>query len=218
MKFGVKFSAIVGLFTLAMCNSQVFAQENQSFKGLKLMLGAGMTSAGGTSTTTGSGTFVTASTLGGNAGGTGTYTIADSSSFKPNNYIGRVEVGYDWAVKERGILGLSLSKDFKTVDAAATLGTTLTLTAGTCSTADCSTSASFRDAPSVTMDGPYALALRAGYATTKDTMVYAKLSYARSKVSGTFNDTAHGVGLGLGFEGNLSEHWFMRGELESHSI
>ena len=199
MKFHVKLSAIVSLFVIAMCSTQVYAQENESFKGLKLVLGAGMTSAGGTSTTTGSGVYT--GSEGAAAGAdiaAGTYTTSVSSSFNPNSFIGRVELGYDWAVQERGILGLSLSKDFKTMNPAATLGTTLT---------DGTDSVTFRDSPSVLMDGPYALALRAGYATTKDTMVYAKISYARSKISGTFTDTANGVGLGLGFEGNLSEHW-----------
>lgn len=213
MKFSSKFSVIVGLFMLALFSSQVSAQENLSLKGLKFSLGAGLTTAGGTSTTTGSGVYTDAgSAL--VAASAGNYVISSSSSFKPSNFIGRVELGYDWAVKERGILGLSLSKDFKSTDASANLGSTLTVN-GACTVGTCASSVSFRDSPSVVMDGPYALALRAGYATTKDSMLYTKLFYARSKVSGTFADTAHGVGLGLGFESNLSDHWFMRGELET---
>jgi hypothetical protein len=212
MKFSVKFSAIVGLFALMMCSSQVFAQENLSFKGLKIAGGASMTSAGGTATTSGSGTYT--SVVGSALTGTGTYLISSNSSFKPNGYIGRAELGYDWAVNERGIIGLSLSKDFSSSDTSASLSTTSTLDSSSCTTT-CDSSYTFRDSPTVVLQGPYALALRLGYVTAKETMVYAKLAYANAKISGTFSERAHGIGVGLGFESNLSKHWFMRGEVES---
>jgi hypothetical protein len=44
-------------------------------------------------------------------------------------------------------------------------------------------------------------------------MVFAKISYAQSKLTGDFNKTVRGAGVG--FEANLSESWFMRGELEA---
>lgn len=46
-------------------------------------------------------------------------------------------------------------------------------------------------------------------------MVFVKISYAQSKLTGDYNKTVRGAGLGLGFEANLRESWFMRGELEA---
>ncbi|MGB4345456.1 MAG: outer membrane beta-barrel protein [Burkholderiaceae bacterium] len=219
MKFSFNRSALMGLFALAMCNGQAFAEDNLAFEGFKLSLGAGMVSAGGTATTTGTGVFSGNDTTAAGTGAfSGDYIVSNSSSFNPNNFVGRLELGYDWAVNENGILGLSLSKDFRSSDTLATLGSTLTLDPdGICITGVglCSSSPSFRTSPSIVMDGPYALALRAGYATTKNSMVYAKISYAQSKLTGEFNKTVRGAGLGLGFEANLSESWFMRGELEA---
>jgi hypothetical protein len=173
-----------------------------------------MTSAGGTATSSGSGTYTSVVSAGSNNTGAGVYLISNSSSFKPNGYIGRAELGYDWAVNERGIIGLSLSKDFSSSDTSASLSTTSTLSS--CSVVNtCDTTNTFRDSPTIVVQGPYALALRLGYVTAKETMVYAKLAYANAKISGTFSERAHGIGVGLGFESNLSKHWFMRGEVES---
>lgn len=224
MKYNAKLSVLMGILGLVICSFDAFAQENLSFEGFKLAVGAGMTSAGGTAKTTGTGIYSgdTTSAGGGAASGgpySDTYRIDSSSSFEPNKYIGRVELGYDWAINENGIIGLSLSKDFKSNSISAGLGTTLTLDNASCVDTGvgdpCPSSVDFRESPSMTMDGPYSLALRAGYVTTKDSMVFAKISYANSKVHGDINKTAHGLGLGLGFEANLSEHWFMRGELET---
>ncbi len=206
----------MGLFALVMCNGQAFAEDNLAFEGFKLSLGVGMVSAGGTATTTGTGVFSgTDLTVGGGAGiFSGDYSATNNSSFNPNNFVGRLELGYDWAVNENGILGLSLSEDFRSSNTSAALGSTLTLVdCDVDSVGTCSSTASYRTSPSISMDGPYALALRAGYATTKNSMVFVKISYAQSKLTGDFNKTVRGVGLG--FEANLSESWFMRGELEA---
>lgn len=219
MKFSFNRSALMGLFALAMCNGQAFAEDNLAFEGFKLSLGAGMVSAGGTATTTGTGIYTEADGSGSDptTGFAGSYNASSSTSFNPNNFIGRLELGYDWAVNENGILGLSLSKDFRSSNTSPIVGSSLALvseelcTEGTCS----STISNFRSSPSMSMDGPYALALRAGYAATKNSMVFVKISYAQSKLTGDYNKTVRGAGLGLGFEANLSESWFMRGELEA---
>jgi len=213
MTFKLNRSSLIGLLAFGMCSGHALAQDNIAFEGYKLSVGAGMVSAGGTSTTTGTGSFDSSSESESSTG-TGTYNINSSSSFNPNNFVGRLELGYDWAVNENGILGLSLSKDFRSSNTSSNLVSSLTLDETTC-TAICSSSASFRSSPSIIMDGPYALAFRAGYATTKNSMLYAKISYAQSKLTGEFNKTVRGAGLGLGFEANLSESWFMRGELEA---
>ncbi len=202
-----------------LCNGRAFAEDNLGSEGFKLSLGAGMVSAGGAAITTGTGVFSgDDTTTSGGGAFSGDYIVSNSSSFNPNNFVGRLELGYDWAVNENGILGLSLSKDFRSSNTSANLGSTLTLDPdGTCSTGTCFSSASFRSSPSISMDGPYALALRAGYATTKNSIVFAKVSYAQSKLTGDFNKTVRGVGLGLGlgFEASLIESWFMCVELEA---
>lgn len=218
MKTQFKFTALAALTALSFSASQASAQENLAFEGFKLSVGAGMGSTGGTAKTAGSGNYDHgAGEDSTDAAFTGDYAISGNSNFKPESFTGRVEVGFDWAIDERGIIGLSLSKDFGSKNALANLPTSMDLdTDGTCSVTPCDSSVTFRDSsPNIIVQNPYALALRAGYVMSKDTMLYTKISYAQTKVGGDISKTAHGIGLGLGFEANLSTHWFVRGELET---
>jgi hypothetical protein len=213
-----------------------FANNNESFRGISFAIGPSSVSVNTVVTTTG---VAWAEYDGGsNPSGGGTYNgfignayqFDDRTTSQPQKYLPRLEIGYNFAIDQSSILGITISKDFGKTGQRWDLVTSANVNSdGTLAPDDYSVN--FRgdnDTGYSTLEGPLAIGLKAGYAFTNSTMAYLKISYNQAKFvpnrvllgNSTFNNgedtkTLDGAGLALGFESNLSKHIFLRGELEA---
>jgi hypothetical protein len=229
----------LGLVSLA---GTSFANNNESFRGISFAIGPSSVSVNTVVTTTGvaySDECLTPTECGSAGDGT-TESAGANNSFndtfsnnnfvsrftaQPQKYMPRLEIGLNFAVEQSGVIGITLSKDFGKLGQRWDLPTDIPVFRNSEDPRD----VSIRNDGSgySTLEGPLALGIKAGYAFTNSTMGYLKVSYNQAKfvAEGLMLDntdnypqiskTLDGVGLALGFESNLSEHIFLRGELEA---
>lgn len=138
--------------------------------------------------------------------------------YNKDAFNGQISLAYNLAVSRNWVLGLEVAKQF----GAATRMESFAFN---------STDSNYDVADYVEVKNNWSAALRAGYAVTNKFMIYGKVSYANAKITGntslqladveglattdlSVNKSVSGVGLGLGFEYNLDDNWFLQFEIE----
>jgi hypothetical protein len=225
----------LGLVSLA---GTSFANNNESFRGISFAIGPSSVSVNTVVTTTGVAWANIYEEGCISCGSVSDVDVIDDQQFderstsQPQKYLPRLEIGYNFAIDQSSILGITISKDFGKTNQRWDLSPSVNVGLEDPATVD------FRNGYETgysTLEGPLAIGLKAGYAFTNSTMAYLKISYNQARFSvndamlardddneyravlnnGKNTKTLDGVGLALGFESNLSKHIFLRGELEA---
>lgn len=150
-----------------------------------------------------------------------TYDIREESAahgfYSKDAFNGQVSLAYNLAVGSNWLIGIEVAKQF----GAPTSISSFAYIPGSGNDLD----------DRVETRNNWSVALKPGYAVSDKFMVYAKFSYANAKVKGgttlqlasiegvpvddiSFDESVSGLGLGLGFEYNLDQNWFLQLEIE----
>ncbi|SCA56956.1 exported hypothetical protein [Candidatus Terasakiella magnetica] len=149
-----------------------------------------------------------------------------------------LEINYNFAVSDKFLIGLSAGTDFmKKSTRSDSTRTTSSVTGGRSDndgsggggaahnhSYDLNPSISYDPSlstsdSSVDISKHFFLALKPAYTLTKDTMVFAKVGYhVAQAAAGEYDATIHGPGIGGGFESNVGNGFFLRGEIEAYQM
>ncbi|MFN7340984.1 MAG: outer membrane protein [Opitutia bacterium] len=203
------------------------AKDSESFSGFSISLGASQVTQSGRTFLEEVYRDITIDTdTDNNSGGSdgsdtadGTYNVFQDNGGRlfesKDAFNGQLALAYNLAVGDSFLLGLEVAKQFGA-------GTRFTSLAGF-------SEADFEGV--VETKNNWSVALRPAYALSNKFMVYGKISYANAKISGansllladfygvdndglSVSKNVSGLGLGVGFEYNIDQNWFLQFEIE----
>jgi opacity protein-like surface antigen len=200
------------------------AKDSESFSGFSVSLGASQVTQSGRTLLEEFYQEITVNDNDNTGGGGGsddpdTYDVLEDNGGRlfesKDAFNGQVALAYNLAVGDSFLLGLEVAKQFGA-------GTRFTNLAGF-------SEAGFGGV--VETKNNWSVAIRPAYALSSKFMVYGKISYANAKISGgqsllladvygvdndglSVSKNVSGLGLGLGFEYNIDQNWFLQFEIE----
>jgi outer membrane immunogenic protein len=107
---------------------------------------------------------------------------------------GTVQIGYDYQLSSRFVLGAFLDYDFTSISTEVRV---------------------FESSFDIDLDHMWSIGARAGWLTSPDTMVYALVAYTQGEYSADdfdFEVDVHGWSIGAGLETRLADNWTLKGE------